>query len=293
MAHDKSIDFGTGEGIEEMRLEVAGVETFVRYSPGVGPTLVLLPGGMLDSSLLTWKKALEALPAPFRVFVPDLPGYGQSALPDGAPCTTEWYADWLDALVAALDLGPFALGGSSMSGAVALVYALRYPERINKLLLSGAFGVQPRVPFHEAACLAARVPGLAAFFRRALDTPATMRLALLTALGHRHALTDELVRDARAGLERPDALDAFAIWLRTELLPHRVRTHVTSSLDHLTMPVLWLHGARDWMLPVRHARRAAALCPRGELHVFANAGHLVPREFPAAVNARIVAFLLR
>ena len=154
-------------------------------------------------------------------------------------------------------LGPFALGGSSMSGAVALVYALRHPEKIKKLLLSGAFGVQPRVPLHPAACLAARVPGLPAFFRHALDTPATMRLALLAALGHRHALTDELVADARAGLERPDALDAFAVWLRTELLPDRVRTHVTPSLDRLTMPVLWLHGGRDWMLPVRHTRRAA------------------------------------
>lgn len=283
--------FATGEGIIETVVEAAGVATRVRYSAGTGPTLVLLPGGMLDTSLMTWKKALEALPARFRVFVPDLPGYGESGFPPAGSFTTEWYAEWLAALVQALGLDRFALGGSSMSGAVALVYTLKHPARVEKLLLSGAFGVQDRVHLHEAAALLARAPGLAALSRKLLRHPTVLRLALHLAVWHSSAITGELVRDCLAGLARPRALDAFTCWLRTELLPHHVCTNVTPLLGSLDVPVLWLHGARDRMLSVAHVRRAAALTPRAELHVFEKSGHLVPREFPAAVNARIVQFL--
>lgn len=290
---DRAISFATGEGIEETFVEAAGARTFVRYSPGSGLALVLLPGGMLDSSLLTWKKTLEALPARFRVFVPDLPGYGRSDYPADAPFTTEWYADWLAAFVNGLGLGRFALGGSSMSGAVALLYTLRHPERVEKLVLNGAYGFQDRVLLHEMAAVLARVPGLPAFVRRLLRHPALMKLALHAAVWQRKAITDELAADSLAGLAEPHALDAFARWLRTELLPHRTRTHLAPELDALDVPTLLIHGAHDFIVPVGYARRAAAHLPRAELHVFPGAGHLVPREFPAEVNAGIVSFLNR
>lgn len=289
---DRAISFATGEGIEETYVDVAGVRTFVRYSPGSGPTLVLLPGGMLDSSLLTWRHALEALPARFRVFVPDLPGYGRSSFPEGAPFTTEWFADWLVAFAAQMHLDRFALGGSSMSGAVALTYALRHPERVEKLVLNGAYGFQDRVLLHEAAASLVRMPGLAALFRGLLTLhPAVMKAALHTAVWNRAAITDQLAADSLAGLDASHALEAFARWLRSELLPHRTRTDLTPRLPDLDVPVLLLHGAHDFIAPVHYARRAAQHLPRAELHVFSGAGHLVPREFPAQVNARLVGFL--
>ena len=174
---------------------------------------------------------------------------------------------------------------------VALVYALRHPAKVEKLLLSGAYGLQERVLLHEAAALLARVPGLTALFRHLLRRPPLLRLALHTAVHRPGAVTDELVADCLAPLHAPHALDAFARWLRTELLPHHTRTHLTSELDALEMPVLLLHGAHDLMVPVFYARRAVTHLPRACLHVLPHAGHLAPREFPAEVNARIVQFL--
>lgn len=277
--------------LEERWLDVEGVRIFYRLSEGSGPAVVLLQGGMLDSSTLTWRRVIEGLPPHYRLFAPDFPGYGRSDK-QPAPYTTGYLIDFLAGFLEALGLERVYLGGSSMSGAVALGYALRAPERVAGLVLSGAYGWQPRVPLHRLAYLAAHVPGLPALVRAVLQRgPAVMRLALRVAIADPRAITDELVRDACAGVAADGQLDAFTTWLRSELGPRTVRSNFAGELHRLAMPVLILHGERDWMMPPAYARRAHERLPHSTLHLFPTAGHMVPREHPAEVTALIDAFL--
>jgi 2-succinyl-6-hydroxy-2,4-cyclohexadiene-1-carboxylate synthase len=54
---------------------------------------------------------------------------------------------------------------------------------------------------------------------------------------------------------------------------------VASRLHELTMPTLWIAGARDSKY-VAEAKRAAALAPNGRVAIVENAGHRVPWEAP-------------
>ncbi|MDX1548334.1 MAG: alpha/beta fold hydrolase, partial [Rhodothermales bacterium] len=181
-------------------LDVGGVRVYCRYSDGDGPAVVLLPGGMLDTSTLTWRYTLDALPPRWRVFAPDLPGYGRSAKPD-VSYSTAYYVDFLAAFLDALGLRRAHLCGSSMTGAVVLGLALRAPERAASVVLSGAYGMQPRVPLHPLVYLLAHVPGLPVLTRAVLrGGPRVMRLALRFAVPDPRAIGSDLVRDACEGV---------------------------------------------------------------------------------------------
>ena len=279
--------------IQHRLVEVGGLRVHLRESPGDGPSVVLLPGGVLDSTALTWRYVLEALPRHYHAVVPDLPGYGRSAKPD-VSYTTDYFIGFVRGLLDQLGLERVHLFGSSMSGATVLGFGLRHPERVQSLGLSGAFGWQPRVPFHQAVYALAQVPGWARLLRRLLSlSPAVVRAARHVSVHHENRITDALVRDSYEGARHPGAMEAFMRWLHSEVTPTGVRSNYASDLPHLPMPVLILHGAYDWTMPVRYARRAATRIPQAELHIFPEAGHLVPREFPEEVNRIVVEFLAR
>ena len=121
------------------RVEVQG--SFVCWRQfGEGPPLVLLHGG--HGSWLHWVRNIEALAARFTVWVPDLPGYGDSdELGEGrsgdmAQLVHATLAS-LDALIGAgtwIDLVGFSFGGL-----VSAQIAARRP-RIRHLVLLGAAG---------------------------------------------------------------------------------------------------------------------------------------------------------
>ncbi len=279
--------------IQSRWTEAGGVRVHYQHRRGSGPVLVLLPGGMLDSSALTWKSLMEALPARYRVLSPDLPGYGDSAAPD-LPYTTAYYVRFVEDFLDAVEVPRAALLASSMSGAVALGFARRSPERVQALVLSGAYGLQPRAPLHEAAYLLSRVPGIFAVTRHLLRThPLAVRAALPLAVRDARRITGELVADAYAGLQHPHALRAFGRWMRHELRPRRLRTCLAGRVHRLRMPALFLHGEKDWMLPSRHIRAAARVMPHAEAHVLPGCGHLVPRERPETTNRLAFSFLRR
>ena len=277
-------------------VEVGGLRIHYQYRPGnrsngAGPAVVLLPGGMLDSSLLTWKPLLERLPPRYRLFSPDLPGYGRSDKPDRA-YTTSFFVDFVEGFLDAVGLQRADLLASSMSGAVALRFALQWPERVGRLVLSGAYGFQRRVPLHPLAYALCQIPRLEVVVHQLLQAhPVFVRLALPVAVHDRHAITPALVRDAYAGVQAGHALRAFARWMRREIGPHAVRSHLLGHLQAIRTPTLLLHGAHDWMMPVRYARQAARVMPRCTLRVFAGSGHLVPREQPEATCQLVTTFL--
>jgi pimeloyl-ACP methyl ester carboxylesterase len=292
---DAAIRFGTrglpDDGISEEARLIGGVATRVRFSPGSGPTLVLLPGSMLDSSLLTWKRTLENLPPHVRCLVPDLPGYGRSAFPAGADCSTAYYARWIGDLADAYDLDRFALGGSSMSAAVALAFALDQPQRLTHLVLSGAYGLAPRLPMHRLVYALSRVPDVGRIARVLLRrAPGLLRLGLHVATASLRVPAD-LMDDAREGLVGSRALEAFARWLRLELTPDGLVSHLAPRLPSLRVPTLLVHGTRDALVPYRYAERASSLLPGGRLLTLAGSGHLGPRERDATVSAALHAFL--
>ena len=117
-------------------MRVAGTEVCWRRF-GTGPVLVLLHGG--HGSWLHWVRNIEVLAGRFTVWVPDMPGYGDS----GAVPPPGDLAAVLRAMVASLDalIGsatPIRLAGFAFGG---LVSRFRFETGSERLVIEPKFPV--------------------------------------------------------------------------------------------------------------------------------------------------------
>jgi len=110
---------------------------------GSGPSLMLLHGFGMDGSI--WDGIVKDLKKDFRVLIPDLPGIRHSGL-SKEPLTMEWFADFIKAIAEEEGLKMFHLFGHSMGGYIALAFAERYPEMLQKF---GLFHSNPLADSQE------------------------------------------------------------------------------------------------------------------------------------------------
>lgn len=102
---------------------------------GSGAPLILLHGNGEHSGY--FDSQIEALSRAYRVITVDTRGHGRS--PRGtAPFTLEQFARDLRGFLDAHDLKKASLLGFSDGGNIALLFALHYPQRVDRLILCGA-----------------------------------------------------------------------------------------------------------------------------------------------------------
>ena len=102
---------------------------------GTGKPLVLLHGNGESSEYFTHQ--LAVFPASRRVIAIDTRGHGKS--PRGsAPFTLAQFAEDLRELLDQKGIEKVDLLGFSDGGNIAMLFALRYPERVDRLILNGA-----------------------------------------------------------------------------------------------------------------------------------------------------------
>jgi pimeloyl-ACP methyl ester carboxylesterase len=99
---------------------------------GQGEPLVLIRG--LGSDLQAWALQVPALAKHFRVITFDNRGAGRTGAPD-KPYTIEGMADDLAFLLSALNVEKASILGYSMGGMIAQEFALKYPAKVEKLIL--------------------------------------------------------------------------------------------------------------------------------------------------------------
>lgn len=256
----------------ETRFDADGVLVWRCWGPqqAVQHPLVLLHGG--SGSWNHWVRNIPALVAAGRqVWVPDLPGCGESSKPalgedaDALPAPVE------QGLQALLGDAPIDLVGFSFGGMVAGFLAEAWPARVARLVLVGAagLGVQPQQPLVLKSWLLARSDAA--------------RLA-----SHRHNLGALM-------LWRPESVDELALALhganlpRDRLLRRRIsRTDVLRrSMAGVTCPVRAIYGEQDVLFAPQYTDVAAALAdaPRfAGLQWLPRAGHWVQYEAPEAFD---------
>ena len=107
---------------------------------GTGEPLVLLHGNGEDHTY--FRRQIEAFSREYRVIAVDTRGHGRS--PRGtAPFTLKQFADDLMALFRRLKLSEAVLLGFSDGANIALLFAIKHPERVKALILNGG-NLSPR-----------------------------------------------------------------------------------------------------------------------------------------------------
>jgi pimeloyl-ACP methyl ester carboxylesterase len=258
-------------GIESRTVQVGGHRVhFLAEGPANGPAVVLVHG--LGANAEYWRNLAPYLAqSGFRVYIPDLIGYGRSERPADFSYSVRDEATVVVGFMDALGLMKVELGGWSMGGWIAVLVAAEHPERVSRLVLFDAAGLS--------------VPPT---FDTALFTPSTVaQLDELKALlsPHPQPIPAFIARDILRNFRRNGWVVQRA--LATMLTAQDV---IDNVLPQLKMPVLLEWGALDRVTPLSDGDIMHRLIPQSQLDVFAGCGHMAPIECSAALGPKFVAF---
>jgi pimeloyl-ACP methyl ester carboxylesterase len=249
-------------------VEVTGGTVPVAIAGG-GPPLVLLHGWTLDHRM--WEPQLETLGRHYRLIMIDRRGFGRSTAPPDLNSEAQDIAIVADVL----GIDRFALAGLSQGAAVALDFAVHFPDRVSALMLAGTPlpGLVPdpdNVPRVEYAALAHQ--GKFSELRRHWLDHDLMQVG--NDVG-KHLL-ENIVSDY-------DARDL----LRASSLP----PFSDAQIAALPMPLLAMAGAAESRWRIACARMLAETAPLGQFTLVNGAGHIANIDQPDAFNGTLLQFL--
>lgn len=232
----------------ELDVEAAGgVRIHCRCYDGPGQAVVMLHGNGEDYRC--FRKQMKDFLEFYRVILIDSRGHGASGM--GEPFSIRTMADDVAAVLDALELKRVMMVGFSDGGNIALYFALKYPSRLEKLVVAGA-NLFPE--------------GLAAKVRRG-DKRAWKWLTLLGRVNARAARKARII-----GLMVTEPrIDPW-------------------ELESVEAPTLVLAGQRDMILE-EHSRLIAESIPDAHLRMIPATDHFIFENNPGWTNETILRFL--
>jgi pimeloyl-ACP methyl ester carboxylesterase len=242
---------------EELRVPTREGETFVvACGPVDGPPVLLLQGSGANAAM--WRRDIAVWAEDFRVYAVDVIGEPGLSAPSRPPLASGAYAGWLDDVLDRLGLSRASLVGVSLGGWLALDYAIRRPDRVERLVLLSPSGIgRAKLGILVKAVLLAP---LGRWGRRRL-----LRSAVGAAPGA-PGPADDVV------------LGEFALLIFAHFRPRRevVPIFPDEALRRVTAPMLVIVGERDAMLDSNGtARRLAQAVPHAQVRLLPAAGHLL------------------
>ncbi|MBE3559402.1 MAG: alpha/beta hydrolase [Ktedonobacteraceae bacterium] len=285
--------------VQEIWLKIDGIRTHCLTGGNSGSPVLLLHGGGIDSALLSWGELITSLSTEYRVFAPDLPGYGESDKPDIA-YTTDFYTAFVTHLLDALHLERVSLVGLSMGGAIALNLALHNADRVEKLVLVDSYGiidaqVWPRWLYVLIYLYVHHCSFLNELTYRLMHiNPGLVRCSLLAAgvIHSTQRISQELINQIYQHAQIPGRGKAFTSWQQSEIQWHGLHTTLIDRLYEIRTPTLLINGEKDHTIPLAYVQKAHKLIADSQLYVIRDCGHWPQREKPDEFN-RIVAEFLR
>jgi len=249
------------------RATIDGAELWYELN-GAGPYLVQIGGAV--SAHEGYATVTEAMSESFTVIDYDHRGYGQSGRPRQRYTMDVW-ADDLALLLDAIGVERTHVHGGSMGGFIATRFAARYPERVDRLVISGAVAkcdLMARSQFQIWKRIAQAYGTDSAELALELSAKAYSRRYLDEAIGPEQldATRDVVARNVDVDVFC-DACDAM------------IETDVTGLLPLIEAPTLLLCGSEDCLTPLDCGPDGMGMRAMSEqicdsrLHVFGGCGH--------------------
>jgi pimeloyl-ACP methyl ester carboxylesterase len=252
-----------------------------------GSNVILIHG--LGASADIWMHNISALAEKHRVYALDLVGFGRSDKPK-VKYSPSYMAAFINDFITALNIKDTCLIGQSLGGGVALMHCLRFPGRVQKLVLADSAGLGREMPWAmrlvtvpllgESMVMPSR-SGMAFVLRYLVYDPAVITTELIDihfelnfSLGAVRSVLNVLRACATIHGARPDVLDP-----------------VMKNLDKINIPTLIIWGREDRLFPVRHACFAREKIPDSYLYIFERCGHMPNFEKPGEFNSLVLNFL--
>ncbi|MEQ8388080.1 MAG: alpha/beta fold hydrolase [Alphaproteobacteria bacterium] len=243
-------------------IQAAGIETNY-HDLGSGAPLLLLHGsGPGVSAFANWRLNMNELAENARVIAPDMVGFGFTERPENVTYSMENWVAHAIGLMDALGLDQVDVVGNSFGGGLALALGVRHPQRIRRLVLMGAAGLEFELT-KGLDDVWGYTPSID-YMRKILDIMAY----------DRSLVTDELAEIRYKATMREGIQEAYASMFpapRQRWIKALAQSEDdVAALKHRT---LILHGRDDQVIPVQNSIRLNQLISDSQLHVFGKCGH--------------------
>jgi pimeloyl-ACP methyl ester carboxylesterase len=268
------------------RLRTRGARVSV-LSAGLGPDVVLCLHG-LGGTKASFLPTVAALAERYRVVAMDLPGFGESDKPIGAPYDSEWFARAAFDTLDALGVDAAHLAGNSMGGRVAIEAGLMDRSRVRSLvLLSPALAWLRDRRWAPVVRLLRPELGLLQVAPRSVTDRIVRRLVPGGNDGWAAAGVDEFLRSYLT----PRGRAAFYAAARSIYLdePHG-DDGFWNRLGGLATDALFVWGRHDTLVPIAFMKHVERALPAAR-HVELDCGHVPQLERPRETHAAMLDFM--
>jgi pimeloyl-ACP methyl ester carboxylesterase len=250
---------------------------------------MLLIHGLVGSSA-NWLRNIGALAQDRTVYAIDRCNMGKSQRVASLDAGLEANADRLAAAMNALCLDQADIAGHSHGGAVALMFAARYPERVRSLILFA-----PANPYSYPADRLVRI--FSTFLGRLIASTAPYLPKRLQRVGLDRMFGDPArvpagsleayVGDLRVPGTMRHILDIVRNWFAD-------MAKLEAALAQIAeIPTLLLWGDRDRAVDPGSAVELQRILRRSELHIVPGAGHILFEELAEQMNELMLKWLER
>jgi pimeloyl-ACP methyl ester carboxylesterase len=269
------------------------IDVWVELDGDPAAAAIVLLGGA-DASVLRWPPALVSAlvgAGRFVVRVEHRDSGLSSKIDPDAPYRLEDLALDVAGALAALGVDVADVVGYSMGGAVAQILALDHPALVRSLtLIATTPGAgDERLPPPEGWLVDRIAERIFAPPPRATAARIQWTVDLYRLLAGDRYPFDEAAQEALA------AAEIDRCWYPES--GHGVAANASPSrydrLAKISVPTLVMHGSRDPVYPLAHARVLSGQIPDAELVVLDGMGHEVPAAFAGQLAAMVLAFVNR
>ena len=251
---------------EQREVDIAG-HHIAYLIGGQGDVLVLLHGFGADKD--NWSRVARDLTPHFQVIAPDLPGFGDSSREPKASYAFDDQVDNVHAFVQALNLNTFHIGGNSMGGAIAGLYAARHPDMVTSVWLLAPAGVDSAEPSELMGLL--RQGHNPLLVHTVADFERLLEFVFVEIPSIPGPIVGYLTKQAIA--QRPFNEKIFQDFIARP-------ASLESEAQNIQSPTLITWGDQDRLLHVSGAAILDALIPDSHLVIMKNIGHIPMIERP-------------
>jgi pimeloyl-ACP methyl ester carboxylesterase len=231
---------------------------------GSGEQCVFIHGA--GGSSLSWSSQRE-LQKSMEVILLDLPGHGGS--PGPAPDSVEGFRDAVHETLRSLNIEKCYIAGHSLGGAIAMSFALAYPEMVKGLILVGT---------------GAKLKVMPEFLEGILeDKEGTVKSIIEIAFGRTTPLP--VKEEGFKEMMKCDAKTIYNDYYACD------RFDVMASVENITVPTLILCALSDLLTPPKYSEYLKGKIKGSKIELIEGAGHLMMIEKPAVVNSHIRRFI--
>jgi pimeloyl-ACP methyl ester carboxylesterase len=259
---------------------------FFRHAgPESAPPVVFVHGVGAGARSFMWRRNFEPLSQHFRVYAPDLLGFGYSDKPPNAPYSADLYVELIADFLRDVVGRPAHLVAGSLSAAFAVRVADEYPSLVDSLVLISPTGAGQRSARPD-------LPGAA--FYGLLHSPVlgtSFYNAMTSERGIRDYARRELFYAPRFATPRLVA-HYYAVshlpgahYAATAFLSGYLNTDIRAPFARLRQSVTLVWGREDEANPVAQARELLHSNARARLEIFDRCRQMPQEEHAEHFNA--------